>query len=109
MELGPGKIPLILLVAVLYFVVPIALVSSVLYWLFSKTRMGKNLLNRTPDAGASRQTQQVTDQLQAFQVQLDDVHSRLDFAERVILEQREQLRALGAPEHQSELRQATPV
>jgi hypothetical protein len=104
MEFSFGKLILLLLTAVLAFGLPLAAV----YWLFSLTPMGKNLLKkRSPEA--TDVTLEVANQLRSLQVQLDDAHSRLDFAERVMLEQREQLRGLGASEPLHELRQHTPV
>jgi hypothetical protein len=80
-----------------------------LYWLFTKTAIGKNLARRNDAAPAANVSLEVADQLRGLQTQLDDAHSRLDFAERVMLEQREQLRALGAPEPHAELYEPTPV
>jgi len=95
----------LLLQATIFIGLPLVLA----YWLFSKTNIGKNLGRRNEVAPAANVTLEVADQLRALQSQLDDAHSRLDFAERVMLEQREQLRALGAPEPYAELYEPTPV
>jgi hypothetical protein len=104
MEMGLGKIVVILLVCALCF-----LPFAALYRLFSLTPIGRGLARRNETLPGNNVTLEVADQLRVLQAQLDDAHSRLDFAERVMLEQREQLRALGAPEPHAELYEPTPV
>jgi hypothetical protein len=79
------------------------------FWVLTRTAAGRRILDRNEPEVASGMTLEIADQLRGLQAQLDDAHSRLDFAERVMLEQREQLRALGAPEPRAELREPTPV
>jgi hypothetical protein len=80
-----------------------------LYWLFTKTAIGKNLARRSEPLPGNTVSLEVADKLRGLQAQLDDAHSRLDFAERVMLEQREQLRGRGAPEPHAKLYEPTPV
>jgi len=79
------------------------------YLFLSRSRAGRRMAGRMSGESNSGLTLELADELRSLQSQLDDVHSRLDFAERVMLEQREQLRVLGAPEPLAELREPTPA
>lgn len=108
MELGTGSILAIVIVVALraaLFIAPFA----ALYWLLTRTRRGRHFIGQRAPGSSESMTLEVADQLRGLQAQLDDAHSRLDFAERVMLEQREQLRVLGAPEPLVEIREPTPV
>jgi hypothetical protein len=77
------------------------------FWIFSRTRWGQGLMSRraAPTGGV---TLEVGDQLRAMQAQLEELHARVDFTERLLVDQRDQLRALGVePPHES--LQPTPV
>jgi hypothetical protein len=94
--------------AVVAGIVKLILVVGAAVLFVTRTGFGRRMfgLRRDRDDGTPHQ---LADQVQDLQAQLDDVHSRLDFAERVMVEQREQLRTLGAPEPRAELREPTPV
>jgi hypothetical protein len=98
-------VALTVVMKLLFVVLPVAGVL----WFATRTPTGRNLLGLAKKSGEEPLTLEVADQLRNIQAQLDDAHCRLDFAERVMLEQRDQLRALGAPEPHAELREPTPV
>ncbi len=107
--MGSGTIVAILLIVIaikaVFFLAPLAAV----FWFLTRTSAGRRFLGREKAEPRPSLTLEVADQLRGLQAQLDDAHARLDFAERVMLEQREQLRALGAPEPHAELYEPTPV
>jgi len=107
--MGGGEIAAILSAAMAVLIAKFVFVVGVVVLLVTRTAAGRRMfgLRRVREDESSLPA--VTDHLQSLQGQLDDVHARLDFAERVMVEQREQLRALGAPEPRAELRELTPV
>ena len=108
MELGVGSIVAILLVLALKFVFVVLPIVGVA-WFITRTQAGRRFFGLKDRAAEESPSIAIVDQLRSLQSQVDDAHSRLDFAERVMVEQREQLRALGAPEPRAELRELTPV
>jgi hypothetical protein len=108
MEIGVGKLVVILLVVALKFVFVVAPILAIA-WFVTRTQTGRRIFGLKDRSGDESPSIAVVDQIRSLQSQVDEAHSRLDFAERVMVEQREQLRALGAPEPRAELRELTPV
>lgn len=82
-------------------------IGALAYWAFGKTAIGRGL-RRRGDEVAGGTTLQVTDQVRSMQAQLEDLHARVDFTERLLIDQRDQLRMLGI-ESASEPHMSTPV
>lgn len=96
----------LVLLVVLMRVLEIAVPCAIGYWIFSRTRMGRAILRRSPDPDAASA---MTGELNAMQQRIEELDSRLDFAERLLTEQREELRALGIHPRPALQHEPTPV
>lgn len=79
---------LAILVGLLLRTVPVLLVGTVGFVLFSRSTLGKSLIRRLQEGGADAETlAAMQDELQELRRELGEVHERLDFAERRLVQQ----------------------
>ena len=107
--MGGFPILAIVVLGVLVKFLAIAIPVAAVVWFVTHTSAGRNMIGLDRSSSGESLTLEITDQLRNMQVQLDDAHSRIEFLERMAMDQRDQLRALGAAQPPNELHDPTPV